>query len=74
MSEPITFPTVQKASNVIPFRRVERKGQGILPLGGPSGRRRAADASSLDERRVAHRRRMLEFLRVQTLSRTGSLT
>ncbi len=55
----------QQKSNVLPFRRVDASGQVKLPLGWVAGQ-----ARPLDERRIAHRRRMLEFLRGQTASRS----
>jgi len=49
----------ESRSNVIPFRRREEvPGQGQLPLMRVS----AIAPRPLDEHRVAHRRRMLEFL------------
>ena len=50
-------------SNILPFRRISPEEQGQLPLGRPASRTRPP----LDDRRVAHRRRMLEFMRGQTL-------
>ena len=50
-------------SNVIPFRRPDITGQARLPFGVPSRAVRP-----LDERRIAHRQRMLDFLRGQSAS------
>lgn len=52
-------------SNVIPFRRHDASGQARLPLAQNSRPR-----PPLDERRIAHRQRMLEFLRGQSLTPT----
>lgn len=52
-------------SNVIPFRRHDATGQVRLPFSQTNRPR-----PPLDERRIAHRRRMLEFLRGQSLTPT----